>query len=82
MVDMNRACSRAAARCNEPAVEPRLADAEFWLDEPAPAINTATPGGRCGRTGFEHRIDRFGSLLLRHGGSCYNRVSTSTTGEA
>ena len=41
--------------------------AEFWLDKPVLAINTATYWwARCGRTAPEDKVDGFGSLLLEY----------------
>jgi maleate isomerase len=40
--------------------------AEFWLDKPVLAINTATYWWALRQNGIEDRIDGFGSLLLQH----------------
>ena len=40
--------------------------AEFWLDKPVLAINTATYWWALRQNGIEERIDGFGSLLLQH----------------
>jgi maleate isomerase len=40
--------------------------AEFWLDKPVLAINTATYWWALRQNGIEDRIDGFGSLLLEH----------------
>ena len=40
--------------------------AEFWLDKPVVAINTATYWYALRANGIDDRIDGFGSLLLRH----------------
>jgi maleate isomerase len=42
------------------------ASAEFWLDKPVIAINTATYRNALRRCGIEDRIDGFGSLLSRY----------------
>ena len=40
--------------------------AEFWLDKPVLAINTATYWWALRRNGIADKIDGFGSLLLDH----------------
>jgi maleate isomerase len=40
--------------------------AEFWLDKPVLAINTATYWWALRQNGIDDRIDGFGSLLLEH----------------
>ena len=40
--------------------------AEFWLDKPVIAINTATYWWALRQNGINDRIDGFGSLLLEH----------------
>ena len=40
--------------------------AEFWLDKPVLAINTATYWWALRRNGIADKIDGFGSLLLEH----------------
>jgi maleate isomerase len=40
--------------------------AEFWLDKPVLAINTATYWWALRQNGIEDRIEGFGSLLLEH----------------
>jgi maleate isomerase len=40
--------------------------AEFWLDKPVLAINTATYWWALRQNGIEDKIDGFGSLLLQH----------------
>ena len=40
--------------------------AEFWLDKPVLAINTATYWWALRQNGIEDRIDGFGSLLRDH----------------
>ena len=40
--------------------------AEFWLDKPVIAINTATYWYSLRQNGIDDRIDGFGSLLLEH----------------
>jgi maleate isomerase len=40
--------------------------AEFWLDKPVLAINTATYWWALRRNGISDKIDRYGSLLLDH----------------
>jgi len=42
------------------------ATAEFWLDKPVLAINTATYWWALRRNGIADKIDGFGSLLLDH----------------
>ena len=42
------------------------ATAEFWLDKPVLAINTATYWWALRGNGIADKIDRFGSLLLDH----------------
>jgi len=42
------------------------ATAEFWLDKPVLAINTATYWWALRRTGIADKIDGFGSLLAEH----------------
>jgi maleate isomerase len=50
----NLACARVAAA------------AEFWLEKPVVAINTATYWHALRTNGIDDRIDGFGSLLLEH----------------
>ena len=40
--------------------------AEFWLDKPVVAINTATYWHALRGNGLDDQCDGFGSLLLRH----------------
>jgi len=40
--------------------------AEFWLDKPVLAINTATYWWALRQNGIEDKVDGFGSLLLQH----------------
>jgi maleate isomerase len=40
--------------------------AEFWLDKPVVAINTATYWHALRENGLDDQCDGFGSLLLRH----------------
>jgi maleate isomerase len=40
--------------------------AEFWLDKPVLAINTATYWWALRQNGIEDKVEGFGSLLLQH----------------
>ena len=40
--------------------------AEFWLDKPVIAINTATCRSALRGNGIDDKVEGFGSLLLRH----------------
>jgi maleate isomerase len=40
--------------------------AEFWLDKPVLAINTATYWWALRQNGIQDKIEGFGSLLLEH----------------
>ena len=77
-VSETRAARRDPSRSTDPTSKPSSrsapiwrwrgspAIAEFWLDKPVLAINTATYWWALRRNGIADKIDGFGSLLLDH----------------
>jgi maleate isomerase len=67
IIEVNAADVQAIVQVGTNLAMARLAGiAEFWLDKPVIAINTATYWWALRQNGITDRIDGFGSLLSEH----------------